>query len=165
MTAAQYEVHDPATLELVGHAPENTAADVELAVAAARTASAGWAADREARRRALSAGAALIRRDLDALSTLLSGTGQAQGRLSVSSPWPTFSNTTRTSTGEEAQQHSRALTCSLKSSTGPWDRRRHHAVELPHFTALREARSRPGGRLHRDRQALAVHAPVHHCAG
>jgi len=72
MTAAQYEVHDPATLELVGHAPENTAADVELAVAAARTASAGWAADREARRSALSAGAALIRRDLDALSTLLS---------------------------------------------------------------------------------------------
>ena len=33
MTAAQYEVLDPATLELVGHAPENTAEDVELAVA------------------------------------------------------------------------------------------------------------------------------------
>ncbi len=72
MTAAQYEVHDPATLKLVGHAPENTAQDVELAVSAARAASAGWAADREARRSALRAGAALIRRDLDALSTLLS---------------------------------------------------------------------------------------------
>jgi acyl-CoA reductase-like NAD-dependent aldehyde dehydrogenase len=72
MTASQYEVHDPATLELVGHAPENTAEDVELAVAAARIASAGWAADREVRRSALRAGAALIRRDLDALATLLS---------------------------------------------------------------------------------------------
>ncbi|GAC1372342.1 MAG: aldehyde dehydrogenase family protein [Pseudarthrobacter sp.] len=72
MTAAQYEVHDPATLELVGHAPENTAEDVELAVAAARTASPGWAADREVRRSALRAGAALIRRDLDGLATLLS---------------------------------------------------------------------------------------------
>ena len=72
MTAAQYEVHDPATLELIGYAPENTAQDVELAVTAARNASAGWAVDREARRSALRAGAALIRRDLDALSTLLS---------------------------------------------------------------------------------------------
>ncbi|QDG90231.1 aldehyde dehydrogenase family protein [Pseudarthrobacter sp. NIBRBAC000502770] len=72
MTATQYEVHDPATLELVGHAPENTAQDVEAAVAAARAASAGWAADREARRNSLLAGAALIRRDLDALATLLS---------------------------------------------------------------------------------------------
>lgn len=77
MTAAQYEVHDPATLELVGHAPENTAEDVDLAIAAARTASGGWAADREARRSALHAGAALIRRDLDALATLLS---QEQGK-------------------------------------------------------------------------------------
>ena len=72
MTAAQYEVHDPATLELVGLAPEHTAEDVELAVAAARTASHGWAADREARRSALRASASLIRRDLDALATLLS---------------------------------------------------------------------------------------------
>ncbi|MCU1436478.1 MAG: Aldehyde dehydrogenase [Pseudarthrobacter sp.] len=72
MTAAQYEVHDPATLELIGYAPENTAQDVELAVTAARTASAGWTADREARRSALRAGAALIRRDLDPLATLLS---------------------------------------------------------------------------------------------
>lgn len=72
MTAAQYEVHDPATLELIGHAPEHTAEDVELAVAAARAASHGWAADREARRSALRAGASLIRRDLDALATLLS---------------------------------------------------------------------------------------------
>jgi len=72
MTATQYEVHDPATLELVGHAPENTAQDVEAAVADARAASAGWAADREARRNSLRAGAAMIRRDLDALATLLS---------------------------------------------------------------------------------------------
>lgn len=72
MTAAQYEVHDPATLELVGHAPDNTAQDVEVAVAAARAASAGWATDRETRRSALHACAALIRRDLDTLATLLS---------------------------------------------------------------------------------------------
>lgn len=72
MTASQYEVHDPATLELVGHAPENTAEDVEAAVEAARTASAGWAADREARRSALRAGASLIRRRVDELASLLS---------------------------------------------------------------------------------------------
>lgn len=72
MAAAQYEVFDPATLELVGHAPDNTAQDVEAAVAAAGAASAGWARDREARRSALRAGAALIRRDLDSLATLLS---------------------------------------------------------------------------------------------
>jgi acyl-CoA reductase-like NAD-dependent aldehyde dehydrogenase len=72
MTAAHYEVRDPATLELVGRAPENTQQDVEQAVAAARAAAPRWAADREARRNALRAGAALIRRDLDALATLLS---------------------------------------------------------------------------------------------
>lgn len=72
MTASQYEVHDPATLELVGHAPENTAEDVEAAVEAARAASAGWAADREARRSALRDGASLIRRRVDELASLLS---------------------------------------------------------------------------------------------
>ncbi|GAA4052250.1 aldehyde dehydrogenase family protein [Arthrobacter methylotrophus] len=72
MTAAQYEVLDPATFELIGHAPENTAEDVAAAVAAAQAASADWAADRETRRNAMRAGAALIRRDLDALATLLS---------------------------------------------------------------------------------------------
>ena len=72
MTAAHYEVLDPATLEVVGHAPENTEQDVELAVAAARAAAPGWAADREARRSRPPCGAALIRRDLDSLATLLS---------------------------------------------------------------------------------------------
>ena len=43
-----------------------------MAVAAARAASAGWATDRETRRSALHACAALIRRDLDTLATLLS---------------------------------------------------------------------------------------------
>lgn len=72
MTAAHYEVLDPATLEVVGQAPENTEQDVELAVAAARAAAPGWATDREARRVALRSAAALIRRDLDSLATLLS---------------------------------------------------------------------------------------------
>ena len=72
MTATHYEVVDPATLQTVGHAPENTQQDVELAVAAARAAAPGWAADRENRRQALRAAAGLIRRDLDALATLLS---------------------------------------------------------------------------------------------
>lgn len=72
MTASHYDVLDPATLELVGQAPEHTGQDVEHAVAAARAAAPGWSADREARRSALRAGAALIRRDLDRLSTLLS---------------------------------------------------------------------------------------------
>lgn len=72
MTATHYEVVDPATLQTVGHAPENTQQDVELAVAAARAAAPGWAADREMRRQALRAAAGLIRRDLDALATLLS---------------------------------------------------------------------------------------------
>lgn len=72
MTAAHYDVLDPATLEVVGQAPENTEQDVADAVAAARAAAPRWAADREARRSALRAGAALIRRDLERLATLLS---------------------------------------------------------------------------------------------
>ncbi|MCQ9165925.1 aldehyde dehydrogenase family protein [Arthrobacter sp. STN4] len=72
MTAAHYEVLDPATLEVVGRAPENTEQDVELAVATARAAAPGWAMDREARRAALRMAAALVRRDLDSLATLLS---------------------------------------------------------------------------------------------
>ncbi|MFP5367785.1 MAG: aldehyde dehydrogenase family protein, partial [Actinomycetes bacterium] len=72
MTAATYQVLDPATLELVGHAPENTGDDVEQAVASARRAAPSWAADRDARRAALRAGAALVRRELDSLATLLS---------------------------------------------------------------------------------------------
>ncbi|NVM98677.1 aldehyde dehydrogenase family protein [Arthrobacter sp. SDTb3-6] len=72
MTAAHYEVLDPATLEVVGRAPENTEQDVELAVATARAAAPGWAMDREARRAALRKAAALVRRDLDSLATLLS---------------------------------------------------------------------------------------------
>jgi acyl-CoA reductase-like NAD-dependent aldehyde dehydrogenase len=72
MTATHYDVLDPATLEVVGQAPEHTEQDVADAVAAARTAASAWAADREARRSALRAGAALIRRNLDRLATLLS---------------------------------------------------------------------------------------------
>lgn len=72
MATAHYEVFDPATLEVVGRAPENTQEDVEQAVAAARAAARGWAADRESRRAALRAAAALIRRDLEPLATLLS---------------------------------------------------------------------------------------------
>lgn len=72
MAAAYYEVFDPATLEVVGQAPEHTTEDVEQAVAAARAAAPRWAADREARRAALRAAAALVRRDLDSLAALLS---------------------------------------------------------------------------------------------
>lgn len=72
MTAAHYEVLDPATLELVGYAPEHTQHDVEQAVAAARAAGPVWSGDRELRRSALRAGATLIRQDLDSLATLLS---------------------------------------------------------------------------------------------
>jgi acyl-CoA reductase-like NAD-dependent aldehyde dehydrogenase len=72
MTAAHYNVLDPATLEVVGQAPEHTEQDVAAAVASARAAAPGWAADREARRGALRACAALIRRDLDRLAILLS---------------------------------------------------------------------------------------------
>jgi len=72
MTAAHYQVLDPATLEVVGQAPENTEQDVERAVTAARAAAPGWATDREARRSALRSAAALIRRDIDSLATLLS---------------------------------------------------------------------------------------------
>ncbi|MCG2623185.1 aldehyde dehydrogenase family protein [Arthrobacter sp. I2-34] len=72
MTATHYDVLDPATLQIVGQAPEHTEQDVAVAVAAAGTAAPAWAADREARRGALRACAALIRRDLDRLATLLS---------------------------------------------------------------------------------------------
>ncbi|NKX55756.1 aldehyde dehydrogenase family protein [Arthrobacter mobilis] len=72
MTAARYDVLDPATLQVVGQAPENTEQDVAEAVAAACAAAGAWAADREGRRGALRACAALIRRDLDRLADLLS---------------------------------------------------------------------------------------------
>ncbi|MFD1214797.1 aldehyde dehydrogenase family protein, partial [Arthrobacter sp. GCM10027362] len=45
MTATHYDVLDPATLEVVGRAPEHTEQDVAAAVAAARTAAPAWAAD------------------------------------------------------------------------------------------------------------------------
>jgi len=72
MAATHYDVLDPATLEVVGQAPEHTEQDVAAAVAAARTAAPGWAGDREARRAALRACAALIRREVNRLATLLS---------------------------------------------------------------------------------------------
>ena len=123
MTAAHYEVLDPATLEVVGQAPENTEQDVELAVAAARAAAPGWATDREARRVALRSAAALIRRELDSLATLLSreqGKPKAGGRRRVHA-WPRGSlSTTRTWRGTRWSRWRRAPTALWRSSTGPW---------------------------------------------
>jgi acyl-CoA reductase-like NAD-dependent aldehyde dehydrogenase len=72
MPNASYDVYDPATLELIGQAPEHTENDVRAAVTAANSAAAGWAADRSARRMALRAMAELVRFDADRLGHLLS---------------------------------------------------------------------------------------------
>lgn len=72
MPNTAYDVYDPATLELVGRAPEHTEEDVRTAVAAANAAAPGWAADRGARRDALHAMARLVRSDADRLGRILS---------------------------------------------------------------------------------------------
>lgn len=67
-----FPVFNPATGEVVGHAPAATARDVERAVEAAARAFAGWAATPPPRRgRALRRIADLIRRRRDALARLL----------------------------------------------------------------------------------------------
>ncbi len=72
MTAPTYAVYDPATLEVVGEAPEHNENDVREAIRQAEQASRSWAADREARRAALRQIAELIRNDADRLGRLLS---------------------------------------------------------------------------------------------
>lgn len=72
MSAPTYAVYDPATLELVGEAPQHTEEDVRQAISQAQQASTSWAADREVRRAALRQIAALVRNDAERLGRLLS---------------------------------------------------------------------------------------------
>ena len=51
--SSQYEVFDPATLEVVAQVPENTAEDTRQAALRARAALRGWRRDRGARAEAL----------------------------------------------------------------------------------------------------------------
>ncbi|WP_114454736.1 aldehyde dehydrogenase family protein [Halopolyspora algeriensis] len=78
MTQDTYEVHDPATLEVVGRAPVHGDQDVREAIAAAQGAARAWAADREARRSALRECAALIRENETELGHLMS---REQGKV------------------------------------------------------------------------------------
>ncbi|QEE61428.1 aldehyde dehydrogenase family protein [Salinibacterium sp. dk2585] len=71
MTAV-YEVIDPATLEVIGVAPDHSEADVAAAVDRAIRAERSWASDREQRRGALRAIAGSIRADEERLARLLS---------------------------------------------------------------------------------------------
>lgn len=73
-----YEVHDPATLEVVGSAPLHTAEHVERAVALAGAAAAAWAADRGARRTALRSIAAAVLAQSGRLGEILS---REQGKV------------------------------------------------------------------------------------
>ena len=72
MAAPTYAVYDPATLEIIGEAPQHTEDDVRRAISAAQASSVSWAADREARRTALRTIAGHIRRDADRLGRILS---------------------------------------------------------------------------------------------
>ncbi|GER22772.1 aldehyde dehydrogenase [Zafaria cholistanensis] len=72
MPHAAYDVLDPATLEVVGQAPEHTEDDVRTAIGTARAAAAPWAADREARRATLRGMAELVRADTERLGRILS---------------------------------------------------------------------------------------------
>ena len=62
-TASTYEVVDPNTTRVVGHAPDGTVADAEAAIAAAKAALPGWAATPPAER------GAMLRRLADVLRT------------------------------------------------------------------------------------------------
>src|SRR5690625_3091633 len=72
MSASTYAVYDPATLDLVGEAPQHTEEDVHQAIRQAQQASTSWAADREIRRAALREIANLVRMDAERLGRLLS---------------------------------------------------------------------------------------------
>lgn len=72
MSKPTYDVFDPATLELVGSAPEHSEADVASAIASATTASRAWAADRTARNENLKQISGLIRLRATELGTILS---------------------------------------------------------------------------------------------
>ena len=72
MTTPTYDVFDPATLELVGSAPEHTEADVVGAIASATGAARAWGADRAARNEILKQAAELIRARANELGALLS---------------------------------------------------------------------------------------------
>ncbi|GIT46990.1 MAG: hypothetical protein Ct9H300mP12_15750 [Acidimicrobiales bacterium] len=52
-TASTYEIVDPNTTAVVGHAPDATVADAEAAIAAAKAALPGWAATSPAERGAM----------------------------------------------------------------------------------------------------------------
>ena len=67
------DIHDPATGELVGRAPEHTVADLERAVTAARAAQPSWAALTHAERSAaLNRAADAVEANAEALAVLLS---------------------------------------------------------------------------------------------
>ncbi|GAA3325564.1 aldehyde dehydrogenase family protein [Paeniglutamicibacter sulfureus] len=67
------DIHDPATGELVGRAPEHTVADLERAVSAARAAQPAWAALTHAERSAaLNRAADAVEANAEALAVLLS---------------------------------------------------------------------------------------------
>ncbi|MFB0833665.1 aldehyde dehydrogenase family protein [Arthrobacter halodurans] len=72
MPNAVYDVTDPATLEVVGQAPEHTESDVRQAVGLARAVAAAWAADRKARRAALHQMADRVLAEADRLGRILS---------------------------------------------------------------------------------------------
>lgn len=70
--STQYQVLDPATLEVVGEAPQHDAAEVDRRVRAAHAALRGWSGHRDARADALRACAAAIRTEAAEMGELLS---------------------------------------------------------------------------------------------
>jgi succinate-semialdehyde dehydrogenase/glutarate-semialdehyde dehydrogenase len=86
-SSREIEVVNPATEEVVGSVPSGEAADVELAVATAKSAFAGWAAtDTEQRAHVLAAAAALIEeraKDIAAVLTAEQGKPIAEARGEV----------------------------------------------------------------------------------
>lgn len=72
MPVPVYDVFDPATLDVVGQAPEHTEADVQQAIDNAQRAARAWAMDREARRSILRRVAEQIRNKAPELGRLLS---------------------------------------------------------------------------------------------
>ena len=72
MATPTYAVYDPATLEIIGEAPQHTEDDVRRAIKRAQESTVSWASDREARRAALRQIAGLVRSDAGRLGRILS---------------------------------------------------------------------------------------------
>lgn len=78
MAVNTYKIFDPATLELVGEAPEHGIEDVRVAIERGQTAAYEWASDRSKRQHMMREIAEVVRNDAEKLGRILS---REQGKI------------------------------------------------------------------------------------